>query len=189
MVLKIICNLALESTIWSVANTQTIQIIVLAASIQIQEAQHLAEASTISIMGKVISLRECRTQTIFIITAAIVTLNRTHSHHPPLEIRFTCTKLWRILILKHRTRRVRVAKSVVIIRLPLISTPCTNPNTCLWPHSKVVEKAKLASTIWWSIKEILVMQTCLCISNKWVIRCIWWISTNRWMVRWLVVWE
>ena len=90
---KIICSHALASTKWSVGNTQTILIIELVVLIQILEAQHLAEANIISIMGKVISFRECsRTQTTFIIMEVIVTLNRTHSRHLRSEIRFICTR-------------------------------------------------------------------------------------------------
>ena len=91
---KIICNHAQASTKWSVGNTQTILIIELVVLIQILEAQHLAEANIISIMGKVISYPECssRTQTTFIITEVIVTLNRTHSRHHRSEIRFICTR-------------------------------------------------------------------------------------------------
>ena len=90
---KIICNHAQASTKWSVGNTQTILIIELVVLIQILEAQHLAEANIISIMGKVISFRECsRTQTTFIIMEVIVTLNRTHSRHLRSEIRFICTR-------------------------------------------------------------------------------------------------
>ena len=90
---KIICSLAQASTKWSVGNTQTILIIELVVLIQILEAQHLAEANIISIMGKVISFRECsRTQTTFIIMEVIVTLNRTHSRHLRSEIRFICTR-------------------------------------------------------------------------------------------------
>lgn len=90
---KIICSHALASTKWSVGNTQTILIIELVVLIQILEVQHLAEANIISIMGKVISFRECsRTQTTFIIMEVIVTLNRTHSRHLRSEIRFICTR-------------------------------------------------------------------------------------------------
>ena len=90
---KIICSHAQASTKWSVGNTQTILIIELVVLIQILEAQHLAEANIISIMGKVISFRECsRTQTTFIIMEVIVTLNRTHSRHLRSEIRFICTR-------------------------------------------------------------------------------------------------
>ena len=90
---KIICSHALASTKWSVGNTQTILIIELVVLIQILEAQHLAEANIISIMGKVISFPECsRTQTTFIIMEVIVTLNKTHSRHLRSEIRFICTR-------------------------------------------------------------------------------------------------
>ena len=90
---KIICSHAQASTKWSVGNTQTILIIELVVLIQILEAQHLAEANIISIMGKVISFPECsRTQTTFIIMEVIVTLNKTHSRHLRSEIRFICTR-------------------------------------------------------------------------------------------------
>ena len=90
---KIICSHAQASTKWSVGNTQTILIIELVVLIQILEAQHLAEANIIFIMGKVISFRECsRTQTTFIIMEVIVTLNKTHSRHLRSEIRFICTR-------------------------------------------------------------------------------------------------
>ena len=92
--------------------------------------------------------------------AAVVTLSKTPSRRHPSATRFTCTKSWNTQIRKRRMPRSKQAREWVcntLIRELRTSTPCISQIiTAQWHRSKVDEKVKSVSTIWWLILEEVI---------------------------------